>query len=734
MPQATRYIVETKNAADEWVEILAASCPQVVINAGARPSTARIHLADRRWHDRGGLNEGDMVRVISAGAGIYEPTLLFVGTLTARRPNWQPAAESSIWIAQCPKYAMSRRHVIYGQYAFQMAAYTGATWSTGPPAPAADVGGGVAGNTLTFLASGRRCIFNERDSQNVASRQNMENTEADTSAGTLATATPVFGYLDGRLWTIRDMIRYVLAFYSDTTATDHFPQDDPADDPALAHANFDKSPRHFVAEKKNLPQLLEELALLAGHQYRLDWYLSDYHTVELQHVFYPLATTTQDRRRRDNLTRSHRLHSPLPGDDLSSWLDADYNVVTAGELVEDSGPVVNYSVAMGERYVDEIGAGLVPAWKDSQMGWTVSASQKIFYTHAEIKEIRTDGDDPNDKTFFSRHHPAGSSFNTYKDVGRKWALNETGRYNHSDYDRDSSDPGVYLLGLLGLLDEPATITLAEAGYFPRQISECLTCIDADKRKHINYHLQFSLDAGTTWHNLHDFNVELLDNEWGIWIAEPNLADIDLDRKGGVGQGTSDIFSGSDPNTTDGLAMNFWTSLYRDKENDRSYKAGEWKTLVKLTASVQLDDRVVLAQSLSGSGTSLTQVGLYDRSLEYRIRTQRDNSAFSGVSGYTVDSFDESSQLASHQAVVDAANRRRSYSGTFTLPRIFGAQGSEALRRPRFLPGDTITRIEGRGLDLAIGNGEYPWIQQITYNLEQQQTSLVTCDLRMSRIG
>jgi hypothetical protein len=274
------------------------------------------------------------------------------------------------------------------------------------------------------------------------------------------------------------------------------------------------------------------------------------------------------------------------------------------------------------------------------------------------------------------------------------------------------------------------------GLYPRTLLECLTK-DKENNNTVGILVEFSFDGGATWEFI-PCAIANLDGEAGIQIIEPNLAEI-TPKTGGTIQ---------DENAPEmaGVNLNLWTSLVRDKlhytggEPEKGFKEGDWKTRVRVTACVQMDQRLRFAASpTAASGSPLRHVAVYDWSDRYTRQTRTESSTFyeSDLPARQVDDLDT---LAAHLDAVRYANEDMSVTGNFQLDRLW----IDAADAPTFRIGDGVSKISGRNLSLYAARfqegenpepeGVYPEIAQITYDIERQTQWIITRDLRLSPFG
>jgi len=721
MGTALEFIIERYDeGASEWQFVPNAVCEQSVINAGAKPSTARIKLVGNEWQDSGEMKVGDQILVRTAEDQRELSTIIFYGTITAITPSFSSdtgsggSDECSRIYCQCPKYSLSNAGnldgtagPIYGQWGYAKSAYSSSEgdWAGGPPQP--------TDTSKIFHATGRRCVFN-------ADGQPDRGQNKHTKSGTdTLWESYLFDKLDPEYWTIKDIVEYIIVWGTDYSS-DLAPQHRPEYSPGIGfppHEDFFATPNNVVVETLSPVEALEYVANLIGWKYRLDWCWSiNLGKVLLYHVFYRPGEAVEYTRNNDHPAVIHSLYSPSLDDSLSGLVsDDNINLVAAGNLILDSGNVVNKSISLGENTVYEATFELVPAWGDADfVSWIFDGDDKLFYDNSEIADLLKGDSDPDDKTYYTSYHVLGSDFNSMRNVGRKWALNEKGDYTSSDYDRGMPFDFATVLTGQGLSND-------SIGYWPRLMSECLAT-DAQGNP-IKYAAEFSVDGGESWHAL-DCRIEILTNEFGIYISEPNLCEIKIESDTDEGAG---LVFGEDGGDTDGQEINYFTSLYRDLELERSFKDGEWHTLIRVTASLQLDERLISTRDISGSGTSMAQVALYDMTERFLSRKQTSSSKFYGSAYYNVDDRYDLSQMEMQQVIVDETNKMPLYSGSFILEKIAAGDGDIEgdWFRPRFMVGDCITEIEGRGLSLKLSTrtSPEPYDSARTYASGQKVSSI-----------
>jgi hypothetical protein len=728
MTRADEYFVAKWNTTDEvWLWVPKAVCPQVVLNEGATPSAATITITGAQWNDNTAFDLGDTIKiekVVRDQEGTS--SLLFYGVITAWTPRFQGGNEQqkgdevSEYFAQCPKYVLAKNDVVHGKYMLAQSAYPLAgAWDIASGNPAPD------DTSKRVLADVSRCIFNE-DGIGDEGEYTTDLTPDSPVEGQVYFTASNFSRIDTpTLWTAESIIVYILSNYTDPVASKLWtPQVLPSQSAGLDHDDWDTVINNVVCEQLNVIDALVYVAGLIGWQYRMDWFYrsANTHGIGLDHVFFKPGAATLGKRTSHDLTILHALYGNT-GAQNQTDIAAGKSVPHSGNMIVDIEPVINNTTALARPKVSEITVELVPGWVQSGTGainlLIDDDTDPLMLEDKDIEDLIKAGTNPNTRMVYARHHIDGSSFDAYHAAGRLWALNETGRYSVSAYDR--GDP----------TDTAALVTGADrdnTAYLFRKVSECLT---KDGDEHIKYYAEFTVDAGTTWHTLHNYGVRLLESEWGLYITEANLANIKL--SGVTTAGTNGIYDGDTADTTDGKEVNYWTALVKDGEVPLDFKAGEWNVLVRLTASIVLDARLSLDTVISDSGSPFAQTRVFEYK-GFETRIQESSSRFDGTTAYTVDTNDDLVALTAQQAIVDEANTQRAHSSHFAFPVIHDSDGDGINRRVRFLPGDCIKHIVGRNISFEGSDGKFARITQVTYAPEIAETTITLSDLRVAQVG
>ena len=378
-------------------------------------------------------------------------------------------------------------------------------------------------------------------------------------------------------------------------------------------------------------------------------------------------------------------------------------------LQEDYATLVNTPWGNGAPDRFEFTADLVPAWDDAALvPDTSDDNANLFFTDADLQGIT----DPNSKSYYRRYHVRGCEFD--RNVGRQWSLNETGRYSFAPLNRGQPFDLSTVVPPEYILDKMGKRCFAR---FARQFLPCLSQ-DAESLNSVGIRVEFSFDGGSTWQVL-PCSIHSLPDECGIYISEPNLCEM-------VDQQEQSIAGG----VLDGVQLNYYTSLADDILNSRSF--GSWRTLCRVTASIQTDRRIArYADSTSSYTSPFHHRRLYDFSDKYGLARRTGSSVFAG--SLPADEFDHAATLSDHLDAIRDAAQDGSLSGLFVLERLWlGDGGGE----PDFMIGDGIAEITGRDISLSGKVGEktiYPEIVRILYLPGEQKMQLITRDLRFAEV-
>lgn len=679
-----------------WQSVPDAKVDLIEINCGVTPSRAIISFPTLRWHETFNLFWGDMIRICSDEFKVSQRSVLFVGFLTKYASGFSggtdepgTAYERNAAVALDHRWLLSATSPVFGQLTRGPDDYI--NYGTSSQSPK---------DNSYIWALGRRCIFN------ADGRPNRDHEDLSMKVGSQYVDTPIFTDPERAVyWTARQMVRCVLSnFYN--LARNYLPITDPANLPGLDHADWDNVLNHIVVDGLSNIDALYAICINLGWSFREDYYNDNSATLS----FYKIGTASGHSR--GNTVLLHTLHAPAVGEDITTAVSQGKKILWAMDLDEDISLVVNNPLGLGAPQRFEFTAELVPAWLDSDLIPNDSDDYaNLYFTEAELQELT----DPDSKDYYKYYHPRGSKFE--RDVGRKWVLNESGHYSGGNYDRGLPFDFATVVPDKYILDSTNKRIYAP---FNRRLLPCLT-LDNSDRNTVGIRVEFSFDEGSTWQVI-PAAITPLKDECGIYIDEANLAEL-VDQAEGT-------ISGGD---LDGKQLNFWTSLCNDKIGGNSFKNGDWYTRVRITASVQLDQRLEWeAYPSPASGSLFWQQKVYDFSGKYHLSKRASSSVFTGQ--LAADEPDDIDLLKKHLYAIRDANEPMSVSSQFVLDRLWLGDGSGF---PDFAIGDGIDKITGREYLLRTSfntnTGLYPEIIKIIYYPQKQKMKLVTRDLRFAEV-
>lgn len=738
-----RVVVECKTAVGnppaygpKWLPLWDVKVGRIEINAGVRPSVAVLWFPTLRWNEKPPVNFGDMIRIRTDEPVVENRTIAFIGYVVKRPLEFsggteRPGAGFERSAISCldQRWVLSTSLIHFGQWARGPDDYD--TTKT-PPEPKKD---------SDIWLQGQRAIFNP------GGKPNLDPVEEESAK---LPDFPLFcnpGMPGAKLWTARDMIRFLLhpSWYA---INRYCPIDDPAEITGLEtimekgkiaaedEKNWGKVLYNIVIDGLTVIEAVGLVCKHIGWSFRLD-YTSDGRTY---FVFYKIGIRDKAYRS-ENPVIYHNLYAPKPGEAISDAIHQGNKMLWSMSLDQDITPIVNKPIALGSPDRFEITVELVPGWFDEFFTLPANLGE-LFYTDAELQKMS----DPDSLFYYTQYHLRGIAHNAgakLRNVGRKWVLNESGLY--TDLPPDLPAPEEYHYDRGAAFDwkaviPPEYIFLIEAktgkqkrvfALYNRRLLPCLT-VTQDGQSSVGIKLEFSFDGGVTWQVI-PCSVRLLDGECGIFIDEPNLAEI-VDKKESV------IASGD----LNGQPVNLFTSLADDKKNERVYKdrfkpvsdltRKPWKTRIRVTASIQMDQRIIaVGKPSASSGSPFDQTEIYDWSEKYGLAKRTASSVF--AAGFLSALELDSQKIAeAHIDSIRKNNEDMTISGRFTLERLWLGDGDG---QPTFMVGDSVNAILGRNyqLDQMTFNGgkTSPEIIQIIYLPDSQKQVLITRDLRYAEV-
>jgi hypothetical protein len=220
------------------------------------------------------------------------------------------------------------------------------------------------------------------------------------------------------------------------------------------------------------------------------------------------------------------------------WAATDRETKTVAEITQDLnvnqyqigadyGDIVTNVIGHGDVRRYEITTELVPGWKpDANVDVPADVDAAVDASTAHGENL-----DPDD-TWCQKYHTSGALFHNYADVGRRWVLNETGRYLASLYARSSGhfassaytpwEPSSCSITDTRIADDMSTDTVAVASgewsRLPRPLKECFSA-DSSGRSY-GVVVEASFDGGINWERI---ACKVLSTEAGVYIEADDLS-------------------------------------------------------------------------------------------------------------------------------------------------------------------------------------------------------------------
>jgi len=184
-----------------------------------------------------------------------------------------------------------------------------------------------------------------------------------------------------------------------------------------------------------------------------------------------------------------------------------------------------------KRY--EITSQLVPGWvPDDNLDDVADVETAIEYAlaHHDCGDPEEVALDP----WFRQYHKSGAMHERYRVEGRRWVLNETGRYRAAEYARQTGHfvadrytpwgPETVALNdtAIDQAGEVVGIPVLNA-HWSRRPRPFQPCFSADAmRQSMGIYVEFSFDSGYTWWHLAESRIANLQDEAGIYLDDEDL--------------------------------------------------------------------------------------------------------------------------------------------------------------------------------------------------------------------
>ena len=727
MLRTARRLIVQGHTGEAWLTLTTGKVLEIACAVGREPSTVSFTFDDQRWSVTApySLTRGSRVRIVTddtLGGGEVQ-TIVFVGFVTTIHRAFSGgddkggAFERLVLHAADHRWLMARTSILRGIFVRSVDDYTGGDLAASPIA-----------NSATYLAA-RPLVFNAdgRPDKDPVDLVLNNHPQAAGFVGAVPIHCPP-STSGAEYWTLRDMLRAVLnpLFNKSRTYTAFL---DPAAsiatglklhslDPAQC-ADLD-TVLHAVSLPAGIdvPTAVEKLLAQVGLVYREDPYYDDGITWS---IYRPGAASATTRDRTTAPIILHTLYVPAPGEDITAAVAAGSKMVTAGIIEEDITPTISRPLVVGAADVFETTFELVPAWEDDDLVPDLSGGVgTLFVNEADLQQHAS----PDGLTFFNKYHASGAAFKT--DVGRKWALNESGRYTPVAFDRGPIFDFTSVCDADTVSETVGGVTRRTYGPFDRAFLPSLTLEEAGLNS-IGVKTEFSFDGGESWQTL-SATITVSRDECAIHIEDANLSEI-------LPAAAAMIYDELAFGLAD-VEQNYWTSLCRDKLRNFIFSldpeaVDTWRTRVRVTAAVRMDQSIASRpEQTADAGTPFEQTRLFDLSDRVGLMQRMTDSVLTGSAWETTG---HAAALAAQAAFLQGGNQDAAVAGRLTLDRLWLGDGTGV---PTFCCGDGVAELDGRNLSLKSGSAEsdvYPEIVKVVYLVQQQKTDIVLRDTKMARV-
>lgn len=362
--------------------------------------------------------------------------------------------------------------------------------------------------------------------------------------------------------------------------------------------------------------------------------------------------------------------------------------------------VITAPIGYGDIRRHEITADLVPGWRpDANVDRPANVNAAIA-----ASEVHINSTTPQTDAWFQKYHNCGSSFSAYANVGRRWVLNETGRYASADYARAT---GYYVSSKYSPWN-PSACSIVERTYVngewtqqpaewtrhPRPFQNCFSADAADRS--LGIVVEVSFDSGVRWERI---ACTVLASEAGIYIDVDDLTQL------------VSVYD---------TTMHWWKAMCKDQAR------------VRVTAVVESDRALTIVGSASKPAINHAAARFYDWSEQFKSNYRASaNSIFApgGVQAtehQTIECRDDSPLMDQWLASLSELNASRQLPGSFSIPW---------LECTRYRVGDCVPLIRGAvTLEGSASGGvrRPPDIVSIVYS--NTSTQLILEDPNMADLG
>lgn len=481
------------------------SVSEVTLGSDAVMSTARIHVRLDAEFDaaaaRGRYQADRRVVVRTQEADAARQAVLFEGYPPTQEAGWRGGpgdAEET--------YGFLATHV------YERLSREREGWIYGRRMRSGEIVDGLVGDPVTWggrsvLVEGLPCVFNLDGAKNCAPTP-LQVTGADG----VARAIHLFTYDDdsnGIAWSYLNALRYLLWFY--------VPRGGPMFVDALLSATEAYVPVGVgtaggdgsalltslvgACETLNLEatNLVEALSLLADS--------AGVH-VTAETAAAGAGVRSQFRAWAAGDAAGKRLHLVRGGVHADgtprfdpSTLSADdvkrVNDVARAMIRWQDGRIVNAPLVIGEVKAYEMTVPLVPGWEPAVLLDNVAPPDRAAAKDAALlpDQVAKLGAGAESASWFQKYHRAGSQFVQHRFVGRRWVLNEDGRFDAATYNRNAPFDA-YQPFDFSTVTSPGITRRGAWARRSRALRDTITRTELGAT--FGVHVEISFDGGATW--------------------------------------------------------------------------------------------------------------------------------------------------------------------------------------------------------------------------------------------
>jgi hypothetical protein len=369
-------------------------------------------------------------------------------------------------------------------------------------------------------------------------------------------------------------------------------------------------------------------------------------------------------RRQLHLVRGGQHADGTPRFDASSLSAADVfraNEVAAADIRWDCARIVNAPIVLGgvKRY--EMTVPLVPGWTPTALLDNVSPSDLVLAKETALlpEQVAELGAIVEQSPWYRRYHREGSEFAANRYVGRRWVLNEDGRFDGATYNRNAPFDDYQPFDFSTVTDDD----IGRRGTWSRRsrvLEPTITRTELGAR--FGVLVEVSFDNGATWHPPIG-RVRVLASPTGVVFEVVNPTEVT-------------------PPGIDPLAQNMWYAII-----DQTFR-------VRVTALVAGDDRLVAAPPVEDTVTPTLQTTsrIVDRSRDFKFALRAGTvNVLAATNPNAVDiEVDDTDAIGRFADSLRRSLQDRRVIASPVIPWLDTA----------FAIGDEIEKVRGRGVSLT----------------------------------